>query len=153
MIPRTARGTVTRGVGLVAALLLALVASVGFSSAAYADNENALIANLGPCSGSTSNCSTGAVGDGSDCASGNLCLYTGTGYSGTLFLLSSCNDPSTDEYWVLQNWDGYGSAINNETTMTSAQFMDQFGTGGATLSPGNSVGSFDFNPISQVAAC
>ena len=54
-------------------------------------------------------------GDGTinTCPSGDICMYTGTNYTGKVFKFGHC------ERYSLSNWNGYGSWVNNQTVGNS----------------------------------
>ncbi|MFD9059918.1 peptidase inhibitor family I36 protein [Kitasatospora purpeofusca] len=82
-----------------------------------------------------------------DCAAGNVCLYTGTGWQGTRF------DLFYYQTYSLANWNGAGSWFNNQT---GGAFMKITDASGHTIRSSYAVsreGSFDFNPAWYVTLC
>ena len=55
------------------------------------------------------------TGNGSigTCPLGDFCMYTGTGYTGTMFAFGHC------ENYSLSQWNGNGSWVNNQTVGNS----------------------------------
>ncbi|MGW3086870.1 peptidase inhibitor family I36 protein [Streptomyces sp. NPDC001108] len=94
-----------------------------------------------------------ATGDGKDCAYLRVCLYTGPNMTGTRFDLYQCGD------YRLVQWNGAGSVWNNQTTGTTAVFMNrQFTVIGSVRgrdSNGTIYGytSYDFSPVWYVRPC
>jgi hypothetical protein len=83
-----------------------------------------------------------------DCPSGNLCLFTGTDFTGTQYNIYRCDT------YALSNWEGYGSWINNQTPGTRAQFLDEnrnviYTTPGAY----SASSSYNWTPVWYVRSC
>jgi len=94
-----------------------------------------------------------ARGDGGDCAYGRLCLYTQPNFKGTRFDLYVCGD------YRLAQWNGYGSAWNNQTVGTVAAFKNSTFTVIGTI-PGREVNgtihgysNYNFSPVWYAYNC
>lgn len=101
--------------GAAACLVAAMLAGAGPASAADRPTSAAPAANSGARVAGASGVPAAGNG-GKDCAYGDLCLYTGTNYTGTRFSLYACRD------WALSGWDGRGSYDNNQTSGTMSRF-------------------------------
>ena len=94
-------------------------------------------------------------GDGSiyTCPLGDVCMYTGTGYTGTMFAFGHC------EVYSLSNWDGYGSWVNNQTVGNSySTYARVYGASGNvidSLSPYAPYwnASYNWEPAWSVQPC
>ncbi|WP_430381883.1 peptidase inhibitor family I36 protein [Streptomyces bauhiniae] len=88
-----------------------------------------------------------ANNNGADCAYKNLCLYTGTNYTGTRYDLYSCKT-----YYLLK-WYGNGSYVNNETANAVANYYDENGGYLHSDVPGMKSGQMDYSPVWSVRNC
>jgi hypothetical protein len=110
------------------------------------------VTGMGQCdTSSAADCSNTAVGNGSDCYSGHFCIYTGPNYTGTVFSFYNCQYNGAD--WALQNWNGAGSYINQNTGGADAYIKDQNHNVLTTSAPGDTNSSYDFGPAWYVQAC
>lgn len=110
------------------------------------------VTGVGQCATSAdADCWNNAVGDGSDCYSGHFCIYTGPNYSGTVYSFYSCQDNGSD--WALQNWEGDGSYINQNTGGAVASIKDQNHNVLTSTNPGDWNASYDFGPAWYIQAC
>jgi hypothetical protein len=100
---------------------------------------------------SNADCWNTAAGNGSDCHSGHFCIYTGTGYTGTVFSFYHCRYSGGD--WALQNWVAAGSYINDNSGGTDAYTKDQNHNVITASPPGDSNTNYNFNPVYYVQAC
>ncbi|MEV6393830.1 peptidase inhibitor family I36 protein [Streptomyces sp. NPDC051907] len=89
-----------------------------------------------------------APGAMADCPYEDFCMFTGTDFTGDQFNLWQCGT------YDLQNWNGPGSWINNQTPGTQAQFLDQAGTV-IDVTPGAYSDSpyYDWAPVWHVVPC
>lgn len=83
-----------------------------------------------------------------DCPSQNFCMFSGSDFTGSQFNLYRCGT------YTLENWEGYGSWINNQTAGTRAQFLDQnrnviYTTPGAYSASSN----YNWTPVWYVRNC
>ncbi|MEU3935644.1 peptidase inhibitor family I36 protein [Streptomyces sp. NPDC029044] len=88
-----------------------------------------------------------ATGNPSDCPRGNLCLYTGRDYSGTMFPLYNCGT------YNLYNWNGFGSVANNQTGGAVGTLYNRNWTVNLSISPGTATPSWDYAPIWFARPC
>ena len=100
---------------------------------------------------SNADCWNSAAGNGSDCYTGHFCIYTGTGYTGTVFSFYHCRYNGGD--WALQNWLSAGSYINRNSGGTDAYTKDQNHNVITATAPGDANSNYDFNPVYYVQAC
>ncbi|MEY9855421.1 hypothetical protein ABH935_001025 [Catenulispora sp. GAS73] len=110
------------------------------------------VSGMGRCdTSSNADCWNTAAGDGSDCHSGHFCIYTGPNYSGTVFSFYNCQNNGAD--WALQNWNGPGSYINQNTGGAVANIKDQNHNVLTATNPGDVNTSYDFGPAWYIQAC
>ncbi|MFF0837938.1 MULTISPECIES: peptidase inhibitor family I36 protein [unclassified Streptomyces] len=137
----------------VGALAVAAAAAAGlFVSTSGTASAGTAVANSGN-SGAYVAGVTGhaATGDGNDCTYGNLCLYTGTDWTGTRFDLYTCKTYS------LVGWNGNGSLWNAQTTGQQAWLEDVNHKVVTTVSGRDSTiygfSSYNFSPIWYAKNC
>jgi hypothetical protein len=110
------------------------------------------VTGMGQCDTSAAaDCWNTAAGNGSDCYSGHFCIYTGTGYTGTVFSFYHCQYNGGD--WALQSWVAAGSYINDNSGGTDAYTKDQNHNVITASPPGDSNTSYNFGPVYYVQAC
>ena len=110
------------------------------------------VTGMGQCNTSAAaDCWNAAVGNGSDCYSGHFCIYTGTGYTGTVFSFYHCRYNGGD--WALQNWLSAGSYINRNSGGTDAYTKDQNHNVITASAPGNVNSNYNFDPVYFIQAC
>jgi hypothetical protein len=126
------------------AVVAGLAGTASASPSSASANNNATVAGVTPRT---------ATGNRDDCPTGNLCLYTGTNYTGKRFDLYACKTYS------LSNWDGNGSVLNNQSTGQTAWFQGVNHNVVATIDGPTSGGViagwglFDFAPIWYAKNC
>ncbi|MER6161438.1 peptidase inhibitor family I36 protein [Streptomyces sp. NPDC001868] len=114
------------------------LAATPASAAAADDNNNASVSGVR---------GVAATGNPSDCPSGNLCLYTGRDYTGTMFPLYSCGA------YNLHNWNGLGSVANNQTGGAVGTLYNQNWSANLSIQAGHGTPSWDFAPIWYARPC
>jgi hypothetical protein len=97
---------------------------------------------------------TSANGDKWQCPYESFCVWTGTGYSGTMFALPKCGE------YDIYNWLGYGSWANDQTPGTQAHL---YGSNYSYWAPGSywqngvyymwSFGNQNFYPVDHIRPC
>ncbi|MET8538571.1 peptidase inhibitor family I36 protein [Streptomyces sp. NPDC005065] len=145
---------------IAATAVVASLPTIAFASAGTTANEAVRstfptnTAQASSCSGNNSCASISGVtshtaaGTGNDCPHYALCMYTGKSYTGKRFDMYSCN-----VRWSMYNWNGYGSAVNNESPAGYGFWFDQDGLQYAYIAPGWKYDSVDYVPIYTVMAC
>ncbi|MFJ2577206.1 peptidase inhibitor family I36 protein [Kitasatospora aureofaciens] len=134
--------TVKRAAALAATLAataaLALAAPAAAGAAPTGDNSNASVSGVQ---------SVPAGGGELDCASGNVCLYTGFNGGGTRF------DLYYYKTYSLNGWNGVGSWVNNQTGQAYAKITDRNGNLLTGSYAPSAWASYDFAPAWYVTLC
>ncbi|GGY18962.1 MULTISPECIES: peptidase inhibitor family I36 protein [Streptomyces] len=128
----------TKAVLGVSALALSFVAATsGVAFAGPHDNNGATVTGVA------------GVSPSEGCTPGYFCIYTGTDYTGTMFRMYHCAE------YNLNNWNGVGSWINDNTGGAHALIQDRNYNTLVDTDPTNNWynGSYNFAPAWHVKAC
>ncbi|MEV8525141.1 peptidase inhibitor family I36 protein [Streptomyces sp. NPDC052000] len=131
------RRTTRAALGISAMALSLFAATSGVAFAGPYDNNGATVTGVA------------GVSPSEGCTPGYFCIYTGTDYTGTMFRMYHCQE------YNLNNWNGVGSWINDNTGGAHALIQDRNYNTLVDTDPTNNWynGSYDFAPAWHVKAC